>query len=531
MIYPILQAHRGVSSECPENSMSAFIYAANQGFGAIELDPAVTADGVAVLLHDQTLNRTARNLDGSIIDKPVEISNITYAEALNYDIGISLSKKFAGERIPKLSDVLSLAEKHNILIKIDNKFERMFNDAQRQVLFDTVRASCARVAFTVISLNAAKLAISQIPDCEIHYDGALTEDTVKELAGAVPREKLVFWIPIENKLTDWVKLAYATEESCAMIKKYGRLGVWNLSEYSEYEKAMRLGADIVETNGELKPIMRAGILPDLHIHSKNSHDSVCPLSASAEAAKQKGIDIISAADHADIEFYDTVDVFKIAESEKSDIDRLEKSASQTVLFGIELGEGHWHPEISEKLSKQYSFDLIIGSVHAVNYKELKIPYSRIDFSKLPRKEVEEYLSCYFDDVLKMINSCDIDILAHLTCPLRYINGKYNLGIDAHMYSNKISEVLSAIIKNKKALEVNTSCLGEGYNEFMPEEWIISLYKKMGGHLITLGSDAHTAEKVGHEFDSAIKMLKRNGFNYICYFKERKIYQCTLGVNE
>ena len=40
-----LQAHRGVSSDCPENTMAAFRCAALQGYDVIELDPDYTKDG------------------------------------------------------------------------------------------------------------------------------------------------------------------------------------------------------------------------------------------------------------------------------------------------------------------------------------------------------------------------------------------------------------------------------------------------------------------------------------------------------
>ena len=67
-----LQAHRGVSAECPENTMPAFITAIEQGYNAIETDVMATKDNVLVLHHDATINRTARRADGSDIGAPQE---------------------------------------------------------------------------------------------------------------------------------------------------------------------------------------------------------------------------------------------------------------------------------------------------------------------------------------------------------------------------------------------------------------------------------------------------------------------------
>lgn len=46
-----LQAHRGVSTDAPENTMAAFREAVKQGYDTIEFDPKFTKDGVCVILH------------------------------------------------------------------------------------------------------------------------------------------------------------------------------------------------------------------------------------------------------------------------------------------------------------------------------------------------------------------------------------------------------------------------------------------------------------------------------------------------
>lgn len=96
-------AHRG-SNIAPENTMAGFKYAANNSYKYIETDIAFTSDGIPVLLHDNTINRTARNADRSEIQETVYIYDITYEQALNYDFGIW--KGYPGEKIPLLADFL-----------------------------------------------------------------------------------------------------------------------------------------------------------------------------------------------------------------------------------------------------------------------------------------------------------------------------------------------------------------------------------------------------------------------------------------
>ncbi len=88
--HPVI-AHRGASGEYPENTMLAFTRALAQGADAFELDVRVTADGVPVVLHDATLDRTT--------DQRGAVAALTLREVRRAAGG-------EGERIPALSEVL-----------------------------------------------------------------------------------------------------------------------------------------------------------------------------------------------------------------------------------------------------------------------------------------------------------------------------------------------------------------------------------------------------------------------------------------
>lgn len=92
--------HRGLEQIAPENTLIAFKYSKMAGFDCVETDIRFTQDGVPVLLHDATINRTARNADGTTLTEDVAIADITYAEALTYDFGIWKNARFAGQKIP-----------------------------------------------------------------------------------------------------------------------------------------------------------------------------------------------------------------------------------------------------------------------------------------------------------------------------------------------------------------------------------------------------------------------------------------------
>lgn len=106
--------HRGYQSIAPENTIPAVKLSKKKGFDMVEVDVRFTSDGVPVLLHDASINRTARNADGSTISGTINISAITYDQALTYDFGIWKSAEYAGTKIPTLAESIDVCKKLSI---------------------------------------------------------------------------------------------------------------------------------------------------------------------------------------------------------------------------------------------------------------------------------------------------------------------------------------------------------------------------------------------------------------------------------
>ena len=265
------------------------------------------------------------------------------------------------------------------------------------------------------------------------------------------------------------------------------------------------------------------ILCDMHSHSRNSHDSNAKITDMANACLGKGVRALAITDHCDIQLCNEIDIPSIL---KSSLDETEETAGLfdgkvEVLKGIEIGEAIWNKELASELLNAFSYDAVIASVHAVRYEGYTDAYSTIDFSKMTDSELDGFMQVYFDDLLETVQYLDCDIVAHLTCPLRYINGKYGRGVDAYKYRDKILEILDVIIKRPLCLEVNTSGIGTPHGELMPPKWILREYKEKGGCLVSLGSDAHSPERIANGFDSTIELLRECGFDAYYYYKQRK----------
>ena len=524
---PILQAHKGVDSEYPENTMSAFEAAVLQGYGYIELDPNYTSDNKIVVLHDRTINRTARNNDGTTVEQEINISDITYDKALEFDFGLSFSPRFKGEKLPLLEQILSLAKENDIKIKLDSKIE-LFSPAATENLYSLIKEYEDIIGITSANPAMIEFYAEKFPKSELHYDGAVNDEVLNRLS--VFGKRLTVWLPYESPMTSWVCVPFANEELCNMVKKYAKLGIWIINDYESYNYICKhFAPDIVETKGIVKPEINEGYLCDMHTHSRNSHDSEAIISKTAQSAQEKGISAIAVTDHCDIQYFIDRDMRgcirnSVAETEQA---AKEFNGSPMILKGVEIGEGLWNEKYAYEISMQSDYDVIIGSVHAVRYKEIDIPYSCIDFSQMTDDEIDEYLNIYFDDVLAMLNMGLCDVMAHLTCPLRYINGKYKRNVSSRRYEEKIVAILKYVIENAIALEINTSGIGTGLGLLMPDEWIIEKFKDMGGYLITLGSDTHISQNVGNGFGEALDILKKYGFVNCYYYKDRKNIQYTI----
>ncbi|TVQ02531.1 MAG: hypothetical protein EA359_11475 [Balneolaceae bacterium] len=114
-------AHRGASFDAPENTMAAFHLAHRLQADMIELDVQLSSDGIPVVFHDSKLDKKTNGTG--------RISNYSLEELKMLDAGSWFSDAFAGERIPRLAEVLNWA-KDKILVNIEIKPEAVSDDAK-----------------------------------------------------------------------------------------------------------------------------------------------------------------------------------------------------------------------------------------------------------------------------------------------------------------------------------------------------------------------------------------------------------------
>lgn len=114
-------SRQGTLGGYPRNSNKAVLNVKQNGFNAVRVSVALTSDNVPVLIHDASINRVARNSDGSSISGTVNIADITLAQANTYDWGIVAGTNYKGMKIPLLSDFLKICSFKSILPTLEFK--------------------------------------------------------------------------------------------------------------------------------------------------------------------------------------------------------------------------------------------------------------------------------------------------------------------------------------------------------------------------------------------------------------------------
>lgn len=123
---PAIVAHRGAAGLAPENSLAAIHIGLAHQAPYIEIDVQRSADGVLVVIHDETVDRTS-NGRGPVRD-------LSWAELRRLDAGSYFDPLFAGETIPTLADVLHLLQDKPATLVIEMKDPHFYPAISQQIL-------------------------------------------------------------------------------------------------------------------------------------------------------------------------------------------------------------------------------------------------------------------------------------------------------------------------------------------------------------------------------------------------------------
>lgn len=154
--------HRGFTTKAPENTLPAFALAKANGFEWVETDIQLTSDGVPVLLHDSTIDRTS-NGTGSI-------SNMTLQQVQQYDFSKGYDA-YSNIKIPTLEEFLIYCKFIGLKAIIELKTDHIWTQSEINNVVSLVKKYMPKesVIYTSFSFDALNYVITADPSASVAY--------------------------------------------------------------------------------------------------------------------------------------------------------------------------------------------------------------------------------------------------------------------------------------------------------------------------------------------------------------------------
>ncbi len=158
MIYPRIIAHRCGGALAPENTLAGLRLAARLGCGGVEFDAMLAADGVPVLMHDETLERTTTDAGRT--------ADMSSAQLARLDAGSRYHPAFAAEPVPTLDEALRLCAALGLWANVEIKPASGLEAETGQVVARHAASATGKIllsSFSSVALRAAADEAVQLP--------------------------------------------------------------------------------------------------------------------------------------------------------------------------------------------------------------------------------------------------------------------------------------------------------------------------------------------------------------------------------
>lgn len=262
------------------------------------------------------------------------------------------------------------------------------------------------------------------------------------------------------------------------------------------------------------------MLANDHCHSSCSHDGSCSMTELAAAAVEAGLGSLCFTDHCDLIDADGVrdrapfswqnewEQFTAAQAAFGDKLHLR--------LGVELGEATQVAPMAREILTFPHIDFVIGSIHnPINGKD----YYFLNYEQ--EQHCLQMITDYLDQMLELAQSDMYDVLGHITYPLRYMHYRDGIPVDFRGHDEQVREILRTVIATGHGIEVNTSGYLSCGGAPMPPAYMLKMYFDLGGEIITIGSDAHTLDRIALGLTDAQELLRSIGFRYFALYSGRK----------
>lgn len=257
---------------------------------------------------------------------------------------------------------------------------------------------------------------------------------------------------------------------------------------------------------------------DYHLHSSVSFDGEGSILDYAEAAAKRGVREFCMTEHYEDYVFDG-DKSGLPDMTKYERDLLDARGAYpgiSIKKGIEMGLVPDKLERMQNEIEKMELDFVIASQHFVDGVD---PYDGHYFDGITIKQGQEkYLLALLYNIKRFSH---YNVVGHIGYADKYIftkDGPENGArpLEFQDFPEILDEILETAIGAGKGIEINTSTL-PAYGHPLPHPTIVRRFIELGGEIITIGSDAHSAAGFLKGVPEAAEMLQACGANYICGF--------------
>lgn len=199
-----LIAHRGCWVFAPENTLKSIQKAGELGYEMVELDVNRTSDGVLILMHDNTVDRTT--------DGTGAVSELTFEQIKQLNVDIQFNGRNLGEfiKVPTFEEAVSTASEYNLGINVDCSKLTWTESLIHEVVCLLKKYKIYEKSFFVISNGAARDLLSSLyADVSLTWlsSDAVSSNNIAE----VKKYKNAFLTYSNHILTDQLLMEYKKE--------------------------------------------------------------------------------------------------------------------------------------------------------------------------------------------------------------------------------------------------------------------------------------------------------------------------------
>lgn len=241
--FPAIVAHRGASSDAPENTLAAFQLGWEQAADAIEGDFFLTADQAIVALHDRTTKRTG--------GQDWDVRTKTLAELQTLDVGRWKAEKYAGQVIPTLAQVCQIVPAEKQLFLEIKDSPRLVPVLQQQLVSDPLLVGLKPQQIVIIAFDADVIAAckQQLPQYKAHWLTGFKKDPNSGIVQPTVEQVLATLQRIGADGLDCQASDHIDQEFVDRIRAGGfEFHVWTVDNPQVAARFANLGVDSITTN-------------------------------------------------------------------------------------------------------------------------------------------------------------------------------------------------------------------------------------------------------------------------------------------